>query len=78
MTVFTSEKTSGSYHVLERLDSYAALDTLAAAQKDPTSEYAKVWREAAAFFDPDPDADWSRTPLKGAVEATIWDIAPVG
>ena len=77
-TVFTSEKTAGEYRVLERLSSYADLDRLAALGKDDTTEYAKVWREFTQFFDPDPHADWCKVLLKGAVEATGWDIQPEG
>lgn len=75
-TVFTSEKSAGGYRLLEGLDSYAALDTAAAAQKDPNSAYAKVWREAMQFMDPDPKADWSQTLLKAVVDAAIWDVEP--
>jgi hypothetical protein len=64
VSVFTSEKTSGAYRVLERLSSYADIDTLAALGKDETSEYAKVRREFNQFIDPDPHADWSRVLLK--------------
>ena len=46
--------------------------------KDDTTEYSKVWRELTQFFDPDPRADWSKVLLKGATEATVWDIEPVG
>jgi len=77
-TVFTSEKKAGEYRVLERLSSYADLDKLALIGKDDTTEYAKVWRELTQFFDPDPRADWSKVLLKGATEATVWDIEPVG
>ena len=76
-TVFTSEKTAGGYRVLERLSSYADLDTLAAMQKDATSEYAKAWREATQFLDPDPHADSSLVLLKGVTDAAIWDLEPV-
>ena len=75
-SVFTSEKTAGAYRLLEGLDSYAALDTASAAQKDPDSAYAQVWREAMQFMDPDPKADWSVTLLKAVVDAAIWDVTP--
>jgi len=78
MTVFTSEKKAGGYRILERLSSYADLDRLAALGKDDTTEYAKVQRELTQFFDPDPHADWCKVLLKGAIEATVWDIEPVG
>jgi hypothetical protein len=78
VTVFTSEKAAGGHRVLERLGSYSDLDRLAALGRDGTTEYAKAWREFTQFMDPDPHADWSSVLLKGAAEATVWDIEPVG
>ena len=78
VTVFTSEKTAGAFRVLERLSSYADIDKLAAMMKDDTTEYAKVWREFNQFIDTDPHADWSLVLLKGATDATVWDIEPAG
>jgi len=75
-TVFTSEKTAGSWRVLERLSSYADIDRLSAMAKDETSEFAKVWREFTRFMDPDPHADWSHVLLRNAVDATVWDFEP--
>ena len=72
--VFASGKTASEYRTLERLDSYAALDKLAALGKDPTTEYARVMREFVAFLDPDPNAPWSESLFKRAVDATIWDV----
>jgi len=74
--VFTSEKKAGGYRVLARFSSYADLDRLAAMQKDPTTDYAKAWREFLQFIDPDPHADWSLVLLKGATDASIWDLEP--
>ena len=76
VAAFTSEKTAGAYRVLEGLDSYEGLDRIAAAMKDPGSAYAKVWREAMQFMDPDPRAEWSQSLLRSVVDATIWDLAP--
>ncbi len=77
VTAFSSEKGAGQYRVLEGLDSYAALDTLSAAQRDPDNPYAKVWREAVSeFMDPDPGAAWSQVLLKSVVDAAIWDVSP--
>jgi len=78
IAVYTSEKTAGGYRILERLSSYADIDKLAAMQKDGNSEYAKAMREFLQFMDPDPHADWSRVLLKGATDASIMDIKPVG
>lgn len=77
VSVYTSEKTTGAYRLLERLSSYADIDRLAALAKDETSEYAKVRREFNQFIDPDPHADWSQVLLKRATDATTWDIEPV-
>jgi hypothetical protein len=77
-TVFTSEKAAGRYRILERLSSYGDIDKLAALMKDGATEYAKVWREAIQFLDPDPHADWSEVLLKGVADTVIVDIQPVG
>jgi hypothetical protein len=71
--VFSTDKESGSYRSLVELDSYAAMDTLAAASKDPKSRYGKLLREWAAFGDVDLAAPWSRSLYKAVVDATIWD-----
>ncbi|MFL5756838.1 MAG: hypothetical protein ACJ77N_11125 [Chloroflexota bacterium] len=71
--VFSSEKQAGYYRALFELDSYAALDASAAAGKDASTEWAKVNREASAFFDLAFDAPWSSGLLKNVVDATIWD-----
>ena len=74
VVVSTSEKTAGGWRTLERLDSYGAQDRLAAAAKDTKSTFHKLWREAAAFFDPAREAHWSQTLVKRATDASIWDI----
>jgi hypothetical protein len=71
--VFSSEKQSGSYRMLFELDSYAALDSSAAASKDPNGEYGRVLREWSQFLDTSLDAPWSNGLLKNVVDATIWD-----
>ncbi len=70
---WTSEKEAGAWRMLERLDSYGALDRLAAAGKDRSSDFAKLSMEMAAFGDWDRDAPWSQVLLKRATDATIWD-----
>src|SRR5579859_7310949 len=49
--VFSSEKEAGSYFTLEQVDSYAALDKLAALAKDPNSELGKLIRKFVSFLD---------------------------
>ncbi len=71
--VYSSEKGSGWYRTLLELDSYAAMDKLAALNKDPNSEYGRLLRESARFGDYDLAAPWSNSLLKDVVDATIWD-----
>ncbi len=76
-TVFTTDKQSGSYRTFVELDSYAALDRLAAAAKDASSEFGKLNREWSGFGDYDLNAPWSQGLHKAVVDATVWD-PPVG
>jgi len=71
--VYSSEKSSGWYRTLIELDSYAAMDRLAALNKDPKSEYGRLLRESARFGDYDLAAPWSNSLLKDVIDATIWD-----
>jgi hypothetical protein len=72
-TVFTSDKDSGGYRTFIELDSYAALDRLAAAAKDASSEFGRLNREWSAFGDWDVHAPWSQGLFKAAVDTTMWD-----
>jgi len=71
--VFSSEKNAGSYRILVELDSYGAMDTLAALNRDSNSEYGRLLRESAKFGDYDLAAPWSNTLMKDVIDATIWD-----
>lgn len=72
-TVFSSEKNAGFYRLFAELDSYAALDRLAAAAKDESGEFARLNREASRFGDYDFAAPWSNGLHKAVVDATVWD-----
>jgi hypothetical protein len=71
--VYSSEKTAGFYKTYIELDSYAALDTLAAAAKDKKSAFARMLREVTEFSDLAWDAPWSSSLFKAVVDSTIWD-----
>ena len=71
--VMSSEKQAGFYRSLVELDSYAALDRLAAASKDASSEFGRLQREWTAFGDFSLGAPWSQGLYKAVVDATIWD-----
>jgi hypothetical protein len=71
--VFTSEKQSGYYKTYLELDSYGAMDRLAAASKDPSSEFGRLLRESSVFADYDFAAPWSNGLYKAVVDASIYD-----
>jgi hypothetical protein len=71
--VVSSEKQAGFYKTLFELDSYAAMDTSAAANKDPNNEFGRLLRESSQFIDLDLAAPWSNAILKDILDATIWD-----
>jgi hypothetical protein len=72
-TVFSTDKQSGNYRMFVELDSYAALDRLAAAAKDASSEFGRLNREGSRFADFDLAAPWSNALHKAVVDATLWD-----
>jgi len=72
-TVFTTDKQSGNYRAFVELDSYAALDRMAAAAKDGEGEFGRLLRESSRFGDYDLSAPWSQGLFKAVVDATVWD-----
>jgi len=64
---------AGSYRALFELDSYGAMDAVAAAGKDPDSDFGRLMREVSQYFDSDLAAPWSNTLMKDVNDATIWD-----
>jgi hypothetical protein len=73
--VYSSEKQAGFYKTYIEVDSYGALDTLAAAVKDGSNELGRLVRESSAFGDYGWDAPWSNGLYKAVVDATIFDPA---
>jgi hypothetical protein len=73
VTISTSEKQSGFYKSYLELDSYAALDRLAAANKDASGDFGRLNREVSAFIDLDYAAPWSTGLYKAVVDASIFD-----
>lgn len=72
--VVYSDAGGGEFRMFERLDSYAALDRMAALGKDPSSEFSTIFHEYDTFIEPDPDAPHCQLLLKDAVDATLWDM----
>jgi hypothetical protein len=72
-----NELDKGSWRDLYRLDSYAALDRLAAASKDPNGGLGRLQREGYRFLDLDRRPErWTHNLLKSVVDATVIN-APV-
>jgi hypothetical protein len=71
--IVSSEKQAGFYKTLIGFDSYAALDVIAAANKDPNHAYSRLLQDWSQFLDTNLAAPWSNTLLKDVLDATIWD-----
>ena len=71
--VVSSEKRAGFYKTYIEMDSYGAMDTLAAALKDEKSKFGRLVREVSDFSDYDWNAPWSNGIYKAVVDATIFD-----
>jgi hypothetical protein len=71
-TIVSSERASGSYKLYIELDSYAALDRLAALGHDASSDFVRLYREAYRL-DQAHDAPGSRGLYKAVVDATVFD-----
>ena len=73
--VFSSEKNSGFYKTIWRLDSYGALDRFAAAAGED-SEFARLLNELGSFGDARLGASFSGELLKSVSDVTIWADVP--
>jgi hypothetical protein len=70
--VYGSDYGSGSWRDMFRLDSYAALDRLAAAGKDPDSKLRKLQEEGGRFIDMSRSPErWTHNLVKSVVDATV-------
>ena len=74
-SMFSSEKHSGDYKIVMRLDSYGALDRMA-ADLDENSEGARLIGELWKFSDVRLGADYSSELLKSVADITIWADYP--
>ena len=62
----------GSWRDLFRLDSYAALDRMAAAVKDPDGAFGRLVRDGSRFIDVRRNPErWTHNLFKSVVDATV-------
>ena len=74
-SVLATEKHSGFYKVIWRLDSYGAMDRFAAAAGQ-NREFARLMDEFGSFGDVRIGADFSGELLKAVSDITIWADPP--
>jgi hypothetical protein len=72
--VWSSEKRSGGYRQLFRMESYGSQDTFAAAMQEG-GDFAKLMEEASQFVDQDREADWSNGLYKAVTATSFWGEA---
>jgi hypothetical protein len=77
VAVYGNEYVGGTFRDLYRIDSYAALDRIAAEGRRDGSEMMRLSRESTRFLDLTRSPDqWAHNLYKNVVDATIADIAP--
>jgi hypothetical protein len=77
VAVFGSDYEGGSWRDLFRIDSYGALDRMAAEGRRPGSELARLQRESSKFIDITRSPErWTHNLYKNVVDATIIDVEP--
>jgi len=69
VAVFTSEKDAGAVFTVMRMDSYGAMDRIAAS---PGSRFGELVNELIEFFDQSATAPTSSILLKALTDATLW------
>lgn len=74
-SMFSSEKNSGDFKAVWRLDSYGAMDRFAAAMGE-NPELARLMDEMGKFFDIRLGAGNSSELLKSVADITIWADYP--
>jgi hypothetical protein len=74
LVAFSTEKRTGEYRTLWRLQSYASFDVLEEATRDPNSEWGRVQREVTKFLDAPIGGEFSSVILRPLIGAVLWDI----
>ena len=77
VAVYANDYVGGTFRDLFRMDSYGALDRMAAEGRRPGSELARLNGEVGRFFDLTRGPDhWTHNLYKNIVDTTIIDIQP--
>lgn len=70
----SSEKHSGEYRTLWRLESFAAFDAFEEAAREPESDWGRLSRESSEFIDLPIGFEGSFSVLRPLVGAVLWDV----
>jgi hypothetical protein len=77
VAVYGNEYIGGTFRDLYRIDSYGALDRVAAEGRRPGSELLRLNQEFGRFLDLSRSPDlWAHNLYKNVIDATIVDIEP--
>jgi hypothetical protein len=69
--VHTSEKGTGQFRMVMKLDSYGAQDNFSAAMKDGGT-FAGLMEELTAFMDESNNANWSEAVMRRVTDTAMW------
>jgi hypothetical protein len=75
IVAMSSEKESGEYRVLWRLDSFASFDVMEEAARDEKSAWGRLNREATEFLDLPIGGQYSSSIYRPLVGAVVWDVS---
>ena len=69
--VHTSEKTSGGFRIIFRMESYAGQDAFSQAMKQGAG-FARLMEELSDFMDQSNHSNWSDHMLRRVTDTAIW------
>lgn len=69
--VHSSDKDSGTFRMVFRMENYAAQDSFSAAMKEGGT-FARLMEELTEFMDQSNHANWSELLMRRATDTAIW------
>jgi hypothetical protein len=71
----SSEKNTGEYRVMWRLESMGTFDAMEEAARDPKSDWGRLNREVTEFMDLPIGAEYSFALYRPLIDAVLWDVS---
>jgi hypothetical protein len=75
IVTMTSEKHTGEYRQLFRIESFASVDTMVELARDQKSVWGRLSREETEFWDLPIGAEFSFGIYRPLTEAAVWNIS---